>query len=208
MPSRRRVLRARRRAGRCPRRRGSQPGPRSRSDRCRETAAGRCPAEATAAQRLPDGSLFVPKAVQRQLGLRHVLAHIDDLAATVEFNGKVIADPNAGGRVQATQSGRLEAGPKGLPTLGRKVVKGRCWLICARWPAASNAATSRRNWPKSTPSLPSPNASWAVMNNWKVWSPSRLPKPPASKSMRSRNAAPRSAPVWARRSPGRTGVRQ
>lgn len=87
-------------------------------------AAGALPAEATAAQRLADGSLFVPKGVQRQLGLRHVLAQIDELAATVEFNGKVIADPNAGGRVQATQSGRLEAGPKGLPTLGRKVIKG------------------------------------------------------------------------------------
>ncbi|MBI4988667.1 MAG: HlyD family efflux transporter periplasmic adaptor subunit [Rhodocyclales bacterium] len=88
-------------------------------------AAGALPAEATAAQRLPDGSLFVPKAVQRQLGLRHVVAEIKDLAATVEFNGKVIADPNAGGRIQATQSGRIEAGPKGLPTLGQKVARGQ-----------------------------------------------------------------------------------
>jgi len=88
-------------------------------------AAGALPAEATAAQRLPDGSLFVPKAVQRQLGLRHVVAAVGELAATVEFNGKVIADPNAGGRIQATQSGRIEAGPKGLPTLGQKVAKGQ-----------------------------------------------------------------------------------
>ena len=88
-------------------------------------AAGALPAEATAAQRLPDGSLFVPKAVQRQLGLRSVVAAVGDLAATVEFNGKVIADPNAGGRIQATQSGRIEAGPKGLPTLGQKVAKGQ-----------------------------------------------------------------------------------
>jgi biotin carboxyl carrier protein len=88
-------------------------------------AAGALPAEATAAQRLPDGSLFVPKAVQRQLGLRHVVAEVGNLAATVEFNGKVIADPNAGGRIQATQSGRIEAGPKGLPTLGQKVAKGQ-----------------------------------------------------------------------------------
>ncbi|MBZ0143051.1 MAG: efflux RND transporter periplasmic adaptor subunit, partial [Rhodocyclaceae bacterium] len=86
---------------------------------------GTLPAEATAAQRLPDGSLFVPKAVQRQLGLRHVVAEIKDLAATVEFNGKVIADPNAGGRIQATQTGRIEAGPKGLPTLGQKVARGQ-----------------------------------------------------------------------------------
>ena len=88
-------------------------------------AAGALPAEATAAQRLPDGSLFVPKAVQRQLGLRSVVAAVGELAATVEFNGKVIADPNAGGRIQATQSGRIEAGPKGLPTLGQKVAKGQ-----------------------------------------------------------------------------------
>ncbi|MCK6383669.1 MAG: HlyD family efflux transporter periplasmic adaptor subunit [Rhodocyclaceae bacterium] len=88
-------------------------------------AAGALPAEATAAQRLPDGSLFVPKAVQRQLGLRHVVAEVGELAATAEFNGRVIADPNAGGRIQATQSGRIEAGPKGLPTLGQKVAKGQ-----------------------------------------------------------------------------------
>ena len=63
--------------------------------------------------------------MQRQLGLRHVVAEVGGLAATVEFNGKVIADPNAGGRIQATQSGRIEAGPKGLPTLGQKVAKGQ-----------------------------------------------------------------------------------
>ena len=80
---------------------------------------------ADAPRRLSDGSLFVPKAVQRQLGLRHVVAEVGGLAATVEFNGKVIADPNAGGRIQATQSGRIEAGPKGLPTLGQKVAKGQ-----------------------------------------------------------------------------------
>lgn len=87
-------------------------------------AAGTGP-EAVSARRLPDGSLFVPKAVQRQIGLRHVLAGVGDLAATVEFNGKVIADPNAGGRIQATQAGRVEAAPGGLPTLGQKVVKGQ-----------------------------------------------------------------------------------
>lgn len=86
---------------------------------------GAPPVEAKAAKRLPDGSLFVPKGVQRQLGLRHVVAEVGELAATVEFNGKVIADPNAGGRIQATQSGRIEAGPKGLPTLGQKVAKGQ-----------------------------------------------------------------------------------
>jgi multidrug efflux pump subunit AcrA (membrane-fusion protein) len=81
--------------------------------------------EAAATQRLPDGSLLVPKAVQRQLGLRTVLAQVQEVATTVEFNGRVVADANAGGRVQASQTGRIEAGPKGLPSLGQKVSKGQ-----------------------------------------------------------------------------------
>jgi hypothetical protein len=86
--------------------------------------------DAPSALRLPDGSLFVPKAVQRQLGIRTVRAEVKDLAATIELNGRVMADPNAGGRVQASQGGRIEAGPKGLPVLGQKVVKGQVlsWL--------------------------------------------------------------------------------
>ena len=97
----------------------------------RRTAASAQPApggalvEAVSARRLPDGSLFVPKAVQRQLGLRHVIVTVGELAATVEFNGTVVADPNAGGRVQATQAGRVEAATGGLPTLGQKVTRGQ-----------------------------------------------------------------------------------
>jgi hypothetical protein len=75
-------------------------------------------------QRLPDGSLFVPKPVQRQLGLRTRPARIGDLAATIELNGKVIPDPNTSGRVQAPFSGTVMPGPKGMPVQGRKVVKG------------------------------------------------------------------------------------
>jgi hypothetical protein len=83
-----------------------------------------------ALQRLADGSLFVPKPVQRQLGIRTRLARIGDLAATVELNGKVIADPNTGGRVQAAFAGSVMPGPKGMPTPGRKVAKGEvlAWL--------------------------------------------------------------------------------
>jgi hypothetical protein len=84
--------------------------------------------DSTSARRLPDGSLFVPKAVQRQLGIRTETTSIQKLAATVELNGRVIADPNSGGRVQASQAGRLEGGPNGLPKLGQKVVKGQTLL--------------------------------------------------------------------------------
>ena len=75
-------------------------------------------------QRLPDGSLFIPKTLQRQLGLRTQVARISDLAATVELNGKVIPDPDTGGRVQASFSGSVLPGAKGMPVLGRKVIKG------------------------------------------------------------------------------------
>jgi hypothetical protein len=81
-------------------------------------------------KRLADGGLFLPKPVQRRLGLRTATVEITVLAAALEFNGRVIADPNAGGRVQAGQGGRVEAGAKGLPTLGQKVAKGQvlAWL--------------------------------------------------------------------------------
>jgi hypothetical protein len=75
-------------------------------------------------QRLADGSLFIPKAVQRQLGLRTQVAQIGDLVASIELNGKVIADPETGGRVQATFAGSIVAGPGGMPLPGRKVAKG------------------------------------------------------------------------------------
>lgn len=88
-------------------------------------ATGTQSIEVVAAQRLADGSLFVPKAIQHQLGLRTVQVTLQETAATVEFNGKVVADANAGGIVQASQAGRIEPGPKGLPTLGQKVSKGQ-----------------------------------------------------------------------------------
>lgn len=87
-------------------------------------------------QRLADGSLFIPKPMQRQFGLRTQISKTEALAVTLTFNGKVVADPNASGRVQAIQAGRIEAGPKGLPSLGQRVRKGEvlAWLK----PAASS----------------------------------------------------------------------
>lgn len=83
-----------------------------------------------APQRLADGSLFVPKAVQYRLGLRTLRVEVAPRAASVEFNGRVVADPNAGGRVQATQAGRVEAGSGGFAVLGQKVAAGQvlAWL--------------------------------------------------------------------------------
>jgi hypothetical protein len=81
-------------------------------------------ADREAPARLGDGGLFVPKPVQRQLGLRTVRTVMDDLSATVELNGRVISEPGAGGRIQATQAGTVVPGPRGFPALGTRVRKG------------------------------------------------------------------------------------
>lgn len=78
--------------------------------------------------RLPDGSVNVPKLAQRRMAIRTVLAHAEDLPMTVELNGRVAIDPNAGGRVQAPFAGRIEPGPKGLPVAGQRVEKGQILL--------------------------------------------------------------------------------
>jgi hypothetical protein len=75
-------------------------------------------------RRLPDGSVFLPKTSQRQLAVRTVVAEVQNLPKTLELGGVVTMDPNAGGRVQPTIAGRLEAGPRGLPQLGQAVRKG------------------------------------------------------------------------------------
>lgn len=74
--------------------------------------------------RLPDGSVNVPKLAQRRLGIRTVLAPETEAAATLLLPGRVLADPNASGRIQAAHGGRIEAGPKGLPVPGQVVRQG------------------------------------------------------------------------------------
>jgi membrane fusion protein, heavy metal efflux system len=83
--------------------------------------------------RQPDGSVFLPKPSQRQLNVRTVLitqalaeaAH----ARSVELNGTVIADPSASGKVQATQSGRIELIGKVLPSIGTRVTAGQALAV-------------------------------------------------------------------------------
>ncbi len=74
--------------------------------------------------RLPDGSVNVPKAAQRRMGIRTAMPPVEDAAASVELPGRVLMNPNAGGRVQAHHGGRLEPGPKGFPVLGQAVQRG------------------------------------------------------------------------------------
>ena len=75
-------------------------------------------------QRLPDGSVFLPKPAQRQLGVRTLLTEAATLPRSFELNGLVVMDPNAGGKVQPLNAGRIEPGPRGLPDPGQAVRKG------------------------------------------------------------------------------------
>ncbi|WCM91269.1 HlyD family efflux transporter periplasmic adaptor subunit [Acidovorax sp. NCPPB 2350] len=75
-------------------------------------------------RRLPDGSVFLPKPAQRQLQVRTQPVAQEALARTHELAGRVVMDPNAGGKVQAMVAGRLEPGPRGLPQVGQAVRRG------------------------------------------------------------------------------------
>jgi cobalt-zinc-cadmium efflux system membrane fusion protein len=75
-------------------------------------------------KRQPDGSVFLPKPAQRQIGVRTLLVELGELPRTHELAGKVVMDPNAGGKVQAIVAGRVTPGPRGLPLPGQAVKKG------------------------------------------------------------------------------------
>ena len=83
------------------------------------------PTAAGGLARLPDGSVNVPKAAQRRMGVRTLLAPMAQAAATLELPGRVTFNPNAGGRVQAVHGGRIEAGQQGLPVPGQRVRRGQ-----------------------------------------------------------------------------------
>ncbi|MFC0339530.1 efflux RND transporter periplasmic adaptor subunit [Paracoccus niistensis] len=77
------------------------------------------------AQRLADGRVFAPKAAQRILAIRTMVASEQEHRRSLELPGRVIADPNASGFVQTAVGGRLSAPPGGFPPLGAKVEAGQ-----------------------------------------------------------------------------------
>jgi membrane fusion protein, heavy metal efflux system len=76
------------------------------------------------AQRLSDGTLFVPKPTQRILAIRTALTQAATHRKTLELPGRIIPDPNASGFVQASVSGRLSPPTGGFPKLGTIVNAG------------------------------------------------------------------------------------
>jgi cobalt-zinc-cadmium efflux system membrane fusion protein len=83
------------------------------------------PATPGGPQRQADGSVFLPKPAQRQLGLRTQPVQAAELPRAFTLQGRVVMDPNAGGKVQALQAGRVALPPAGLPQLGQRVQRGQ-----------------------------------------------------------------------------------
>lgn len=77
------------------------------------------------AQRLADGTIFVPKQTQRVLAIRTLFSEEQAHPGTVELPARVIPDPNASGYVQSSMGGRLMAPQGGFPRLGTRVEAGQ-----------------------------------------------------------------------------------
>jgi membrane fusion protein, heavy metal efflux system len=75
-------------------------------------------------KRQANGFLSIPKSAQRQLSvLTEVIASAEH-SRSYDLAGKVVMDPNFGGKVQAIVAGRITPGPKGFPLPGQLVKKG------------------------------------------------------------------------------------
>ncbi len=80
---------------------------------------------AAAIARLADGSLFVPKSVQRAIGVRTIVTFRNRTPEVVELAAKIVPDPGFSAVVQAAQTGTLEAAAQGFPVLGANVARGQ-----------------------------------------------------------------------------------
>lgn len=76
------------------------------------------------AQRLSDGTVFVPKSIQRIFALRSLVTEKARHPKVAELPGRIIPDPAASGYVQSAVGGRLSASPDGFPRLGTRVKQG------------------------------------------------------------------------------------
>jgi RND family efflux transporter MFP subunit len=88
-----------------------------------EKQAGAQPTDERA-QRLSDGSISVPKSVQRIFAVRTIVSEAGRHPRSVELPGRIIPDPNASGFVQSAVGGRLSPPPGGFPRLGAPVKQG------------------------------------------------------------------------------------
>ncbi len=78
--------------------------------------------------RLADGSLFVPKATQRILAVRTLVATEGAMPLSLRLAGEIVGDPRASAALQTVQGGRVTSAGREWPTLGAKVRRGQVLL--------------------------------------------------------------------------------
>lgn len=78
--------------------------------------------------RLPDGSVFVPKATQRIIAIRTQIATEGPSPVSVRLAGEIVGDPRASAQLQTLQGGRIVSSAAQWPTLGARVRRGQVLL--------------------------------------------------------------------------------
>ncbi len=96
----------------------------ARADSAPSSSAAAVQSAVDLAQRFPDGAVFVPKATQRILAVRTIMAKPEEHRRSIALAGRVIPDPSASGSVQTSVTGRLSPLSGGFPRLGQRVKAG------------------------------------------------------------------------------------
>lgn len=94
-------------------------------------------------QRLPDGSVFLPKSAQHRIEIRTAVGAMGSLPRTVELAAEVRMDPGAGGRVQSALGGRLMPAGNSLPIVGQTVRAGQVFAYVQTVATPIDAANQR-----------------------------------------------------------------
>lgn len=81
-------------------------------------------ANGNAPQRLPDGTIFLPKPTQRLLEIRTRILKPETIVRSTRFQGRIVANPNRSGIVQSTIQGRYSPPAGGVPPVGSRVRAG------------------------------------------------------------------------------------
>lgn len=76
-------------------------------------------------QRMPDATVFVPKATQHLLSIRTQLVQKTRAAKTITLSGRVTVGPQNLGRVQPNRPGRFQAAGERVGFVGMKVEAGQ-----------------------------------------------------------------------------------
>jgi membrane fusion protein, heavy metal efflux system len=93
-------------------------------DHANEPPAAGSQATSNVPRRLPDGDVYLPKASQRLLNVRTMLARQQSVRPSRELIGTVVSDPSSFGQVQAPMDGRIELSDRGISHVGQRVKAG------------------------------------------------------------------------------------